>query len=546
MNSKLSQLTIKHHRIENPESATWCLAPLAHKGGTRVNNRRKKYLEEVAKLPHKKDSTIDFVRKLKAHAESSLDTGGSVRTLITALVDIKSFVNFMDENNREVDSLNSLSDSLFAYSEHQFIRANLNQIKKMSAYDSIIRCANFLNGAIDDFNFDINHTRIKKERKSRRVLGREAEKVKLKDASKLANFCYGIIQKFEPECLKKISLPILIEINNKIINLTPARTKRIDVDTDFFNNEAYMAFNFRVVAEVIIFLGMTMQNQSPTYNLRRSKFYFKPIGHNYEVREYKHRRGGDVLFKIPKPYRPYFESYLLFLDNYAPDSIWLFPYLEKNKGFRKRTDMNTNRFKSLCERYDIPWVTPSSFRSIGENMLLRISSDEQVTADYANHAIATFRESYELPSLQKAIVEVTRFWDKNDPLNNESLTISLFSSPCNGVPESIGIDIDKLPKPDCINPTGCIGCSHYRDEESFDYVWSLLSFKYLKTIESNSYLSNEIKPSNIAIDWANSKIQWFNKSSNELHRSWVSEAKMRIEEGDYHSIWSRKIEKYEG
>lgn len=546
MNRELLNITISHHRIDNPKSATWCLTPLIHKGGIKVNNMKRKYLDEVTKLPYKKDSTISFVRKLKIHAEGILDSGGSVRTVRSALAELKAFINFVDENDREIDSVESLSDLLFTYSEHQFIRVSLNEIKKMSAYDSISRCATFLNGAIDDFNFDINHTRIKKERKSRRALGRNAEKIKLTEASKLAKFCFEITQNFEPSILTEGSLPILIKANNNIINLTPARKTRIDVVSDFTKTEAYMAFNFRVVAEIFIFLGMTVQNQAPTYNLKRAKFYFKPIGTNYEVREYKHRRGGEVLFKIPKPYRPHFESYLSFLDSYAPDSLWLFPYLEKYKGFRKRTDGNTSRFKALCSRYGIPWVKPSAFRSIGENILLRISSDEQATADYANHAIATFRDSYELPSLQRAMIEVTRFWDNNDPLKNENITVSLFNSPCNGVPNPIEINTDKLPKPDCINPTGCIGCSHYRDEESFDYVWGLLSFKYLKTIESSSYLSEELKPSNIAIDWVNTKIQWFNKSTKELHRNWVSEAKMRIEESDYHPNWSRKIEKYEG
>jgi len=70
--------------------------------------------------------------------------------------------------------------------------------------------------------------------------------------------------------------------------------------------------------------------------------------------------------------------------------------------------------------------------------------------------------------------------------------------------------------------------------------------KYLKIIESSSHRTKEEKPSNIVIDWINLKINWFNNDENPERKEWVAEAQMRIEEGDYHPIWARRIEKYEG
>jgi hypothetical protein len=539
-------LNVTHHRIDNPDSAVWCLTPIIHKGGVEVINTKNTYLEDVVLLPLKNDWTINLAKQLKSHLEGLLESGISSRTLRTNIIALKAFIRFLDKANNELCSVEDLTHSLFAYSELLLTRVNLKEIKNMTAYDAIARCAALLNGAVEDFKFDVAHTRVKKEKKSRRALGREAEKVMLTEAAKLANFCFELTKNFKASSLTTGMLPIYVKANDKLINFTPARVETAKVSQDFSQTAAYMAFNFRVVAEVFIFLGMTLQNQAPTYNLKRVKFNYKPLGDNYEVREYKHRRGGEVLFKIPKPYRSHFEDYLLFIDNYAPKSKWLFPYLEKYKGFKKRTDQNTSRFKSLCSRYDVPWIKPSAFRSIGENILLRLSSDEQTAADYANHAIATFRDSYELPSLQRAMVEVTRFWNESDPLNKSGLTVSLFNSPCDGVPTLIEEDMGMLPKPDCISPTGCIGCSHYRDEESLEYVWGLLSFKYLKIIEASSYISEEQKPSNIVIDWVNNKVQWFKTSNNKLHREWVAESEKRIEEGDYHPSWSRKIEKYEG
>lgn len=547
MTDKLPDLTIKHHKIEDPTSTTWDLSPMKFKGGTkiRVYTSNIKRLEILEKLPLKNKDVINVIEKLKNHAEGLMDSGLAVESIRNAIQSTKQLFSYADRVGKTLNTVDNIRQTLFAYSEHEFNRASLKQIKLHSAYIVLRASSWFLNGVFEDLVFNIDQTRLKIEKKSRRVLRRDAEKIILNDAAKLANFCFELTKNFDPSTLTSGSLPILVKVNRQQVNLTSNRIRTIDVDKDFVQTPAYLAFNFRVCAEVLMFLGMTIQNQAPTYNLKRSKFHYRPLGEKYEIREFKARRGGEVLFKIPKPYRPYFESYLSFLDEYAPESEWLFPYLEKQEGFKKRRNQNIVLLRQLCSRYEIPWIKPSAFRSIGENILLRLASDEKTAADYANHAVITFRQTYEFPSLQRSMIQIGHFWDKNDPLTHGEPTVSLFNSPCNGVPMPIEDATNKLPEPDCINPTGCIGCLHYRDEDSFDYVWGLQSFKYLKIIESSSHRTKELKSSNIAIDWANLKINWFKTSSPE-HREWIEEAEMRIEEGDYHSNWSRKIKKYEG
>lgn len=546
MKTALPDLTITHHRIENPKSSVWDLTSLIHIGGYKLSKRRRtsktnKSLKKLAIKYHQ----ISIVIRLKEHAEALLDSGVAVRTIGVVTGNLKRLFDYLDDNSIRFNSVDNIRQALFEYSEYQYTRANLKQIKHQTAYNSVVTTAWFLNGAFEDLNFKIVHTRLKTETKSRRVMSREAEKVMLVDARKLARFCFEITKNFDPKSLRSGLLPILVEANNQQINLTPARKKAVEVDKNFKQTNAYVAFNYRVTAEVFLFLGMTIQNQAPTYNLKRLAFAFKPIGDTYEVREYKNRRGGEVLFKIPKPYKESFEKYLSFLDEYATESEWLFPYLEKFKGFRKRTDSETAKFGRLCLRYQIPWVKPSAFRKIGENILMRLANDEKTASDYANHAISTFRQSYEFPSLQRGMIEIGRFWDRSDPLNHGQPKVSLFNSPCSGVPQLINDATNKLPVPDCVTPSGCIGCMNYRDEDSFEYVWGLHSFKFLKIVESSLYLTNQEKPSNIAIDWVNMKIDWFKNSDKAEHREWVEEADVRISEGDYHPTWSRKIEQFE-
>jgi hypothetical protein len=548
MMSKLPDLTVKHRKIDKPESTIWNLTRFIYIGGTKMNSHRVNFLDELSQLPLKSETFISIVEQCKAHAESKLDSGASQKTIGCQLTNLKAFVGYADEHRKQLDSVESIRKTLFAYAEHQFTRGTLRQIKPNSAYVVVAGCALFLNGAYEDLQFEINQTRIKIGKQSRRALSRNAEKIKLSDAAKLANFCCEIAQNFDPALLTSGSVPILVTANKQEVNLTSigGRIYTQSISKDFTQNSAYQAFNARVAAEVLIFLAMTLQNQAPTYLLKRVKFDYKPLDEKYQVREFKARRGGEVLFTIPKPYMPYFEGYLAFLESFAPDSGWLFPHLMKGKGFRKRTDSDTSKLHNLCERYNVPWVSPNNFRSIGENLLMRMASNANTAADYAGHAVATFRQSYEFPSLQRAMIQIGQFWDENDPLTHGKPTVSLFNSPCNGNPTPIEDATNKLPKPDCINPTGCIGCINFRDDDSFDYVWNLHSFRYLEIIASSSHRTKETKAANIAIDWVNLKINWFKTSKSAKRRKWVEEAQMRIEEGEYHLNWSRKIHKFEG
>lgn len=547
--SDLPDLTIVHHRIENQKSNIWNLTPLIYKNSSKLNSNKTSWIVEITKLPLI-NSRVDIIRALKSHAIELLDSGISQTSVKNYISRFKRFVAFADEQSKCLETPKAISQALYDYAEYEFSRTSTQHIKPGSAYDNVNTAALLIKGFVENITFDIRHTRLKKTKRSRRAIDRNAEKLLLIHASKLARFCFDITRDFNPKSLTTGKLPVQIKVSSELtsqsVNLTPHKKQPTTVEKNFINTHAAQAFNNRVSAELMIFLAMTIQNIAPTLKLTRAKFDYKPLGEHYEIREYKPRRGGEVLFKIPKSYKPYFEQYLNFIYEYAPNSALVFPFLEQNVGYRKRTNAYIASFKNICITNDIPWTPPKQFRKIGLNILMRLCSDEETSAEYANHGVAVFRQSYEFPSLQRAIVEVTRFWGNNDPLTHGRPLVSLFNTPCNGMPEPIEDATNKLPRPDCISPTGCMGCKQYRDEDSFDYVWNLHSFKYLKIIESSSHRTKELKPSNIAIDWANLKINWFKNSDSNKHQEWVDESELRIEEGDYHPSWSRKIEKYEG
>lgn len=538
---KAEHFIIEHHRIIK-KSPAWDLINLNHIGGTEVYRNKKNWREKVEELPVAIER-IWLIQSLKEHFWSLLETGSSVNTISHTIRVFAAFISFIDKNKRTISDKDELEKNVYDYAEYLFQRESRKEIASGMGYSHFIIIIKPLNDALE-INLDVTNTRLSKKVKSRRAIGREADKANLEAASKLAQFAFDITQNFNPDDLRNVEASVFVEVRDSLlaepVNLTPRIGKGRP-------NSSNTAFNHRVSAELMIFLAMTTANISLAHNLKRCRFDYKlnRTGDKYELREFKHRKGGEVLIRIPKSYRSSFESYLAFLEEHAKKSEWVFPYLNFQGKFDKRIDNSIIRFQKLCKKHAIPWIAPSQFRKIGLNLLLRLSAAETTAADYGSHALRTFRESYEFPSQQKAMVEIARFWDKSDPLTHGKPKVSLFGTSCSGKPEPFSEIVSELVQPDCQTPTGCINCKHYRDEESLDYVWNLCSFRYLKIIESNSYLEEKEKPSNIAIDWANLKVKWFKNSKMSKHKEWVEEAKMRIEEGEYHPNWSRRIANYE-
>jgi hypothetical protein len=89
---------------------------------------------------------------------------------------------------------------------------------------------------------------------------------------------------------------------------------------------------------------------------------------------------------------------------------------------------------------------------------------------------------------------------------------------------------------------------HHRDVDSGDHVWSLASFRHLKSLElacdrpsPPGRTSSVLHPAALAIDRLTAKLKFFERSS-VVRGQWVREALLRIEEGAYHPAWRGLIQ----
>ena len=80
---------------------------------------------------------------------------------------------------------------------------------------------------------------------------------------------------------------------------------------------------------MFMLMGQPAVNLAQAHQLRMDQWRYKPSVHGYEIRTYKHRRWGPVVFEIYSQYRAVFDRYLkwrtaIFPDD--PDGL-LFPLL---------------------------------------------------------------------------------------------------------------------------------------------------------------------------------------------------------------------------
>jgi len=308
--------------------------------------------------------------------------------------------------------------------------------------------------------------------------------------------------------------------------------------------------NWRIQAELQMFIGQTGMNLGQAAALTLRQFSYASDIDGYKVRDYKERRGGEVLFEIFSEYRSHFERYLEWRRKLFPNEARLFPIL-RNEGSHEDSRIRFHVLRNACALAGIDFITPSALRGTRINWLLRRSGDADLTSEMAQHTPRTLLTVYERPSLQRAISEITQFHAQHDPaLADKAVLHAVGPGVCDGVPKVSLAKPDTAPEPDCQRPSGCLWCEHHRDIDSQDYVWSMTCFRHLKILELSKQPpikkgSKTIHPAEHAIERLSAKLAWF-RQSNATRRAWVEEALARVEEGSYHDQWSYLIKALEG
>ena len=72
----------------------------------------------------------------------------------------------------------------------------------------------------------------------------------------------------------------------------------------------YPLINLRIQAEMFMLMGQPAVNLAQAHQLRMDQWRYKASTDGYEIRTYKHRRWGPVVFNIYSEYREVVHRYL--------------------------------------------------------------------------------------------------------------------------------------------------------------------------------------------------------------------------------------------
>lgn len=546
----------------------WDLRCLLYKGGAGANARKVGGMIDAGKLSKPLVGRIELVRQIHEVIANTLGRGGRRTTASGQISKLRHFFRWADETGNPLD-LESVADSYLHWTDTLLHRVRVGKgLSEKTAYDSGSVVGWVLDRVLERSKPIVKATRLRKPRVGTRLVGVKADKQNLEDTFAFGHLLLDIADGLGLEAIWG-PLPVRIPLRNgKVLEewsglkrpetLKPPNPRylrqakrwakisvkvRADYEADRTLRTRWPLVNLRIEAEMHMLLGQPAVNLAQVHQLRMDQWKFKPSIHGYEVRTYKHRRWGAVVFEIHSEYRKVFQAYLewrkaVFPND--PDGL-VFPLIKDG-----RHSENRPRFVMLrrrCRRTGIKYIPPGRLRNTNVNWMLRRTNDPDLTAEEKQHATKTLIGIYETPSLQRAIAQIKGFWAKHDPAQaaaGPGSCIGKGPEPIHDIPAT-------ATKPDCQTPAGCLFCVNQRDIDSFEHIWSLASYRLLKSHELAAYRQPESKktlpthPAELAIERLTAKLAYI-RSSSIKRETWVQEALLRIEEGRFHPDWAGMIE----
>lgn len=482
---------------------------------------------------------------------TGLSTGDSRYTTLAQILYLRNLYSFADRGGLAPTTENII-EIYCAWADWLYSRTMLKPqgnvaaldkpIKMNSAYNYCAVIGTLIDRILERRTRAIELTRLEHPSTRKSIVGVQAEKQNLEHTFTFGRLVQDLCDGLTLHVVRDAPLPISVQLRTgQCLTRACSIVDRKDVEEHALGNRHSLA-NIRIEAELMMFVAQTGMNLAQVMGLKLSQFSYVSHLDGYQVREYKARRGGTVLFEIFKDYRAHFERYLAWRRALFPDITLLFPFIGI-KGSRIAERFNGQRLRSICSELSLPYIAASHLRNTRINWLLRRSADPEMTAEMAQHTTETLKGAYERPSLQRAITEVTHFWAKYDP--DPDRTQAVAPGDCSGGAPCVLPDAPKAaPKPSCTTVSGCLWCANHRDIDSLDYVWSLATFGYLKALEvsrgNRPKHESESAPAKVAYMRIEAKLKWF-EHSNDERRSWVQEARTRIEEEYFHPSFISEI-----
>lgn len=542
------------------QETPWDLRCLLYRGGAATRANQLATLVAEGHLGAPMPERQDLVERIHAALVQKLITGGSKETVRAAIYCLRRFFAWVDDAALDV-SVDTVVTRFIHWTDHLLHRQRVvRDLRERGAYQLSKSVATVLDNVLDRRISILAETRIRKPRDVCWGRGTKASEENLEPSFIFGHALLDICNALTAEAIRG-PLPVRIVLRSgKVLeewstvphadaegmqsDKSSRRTglserARATLASDTSLRVRYPLVNLRIEAELLLFIAQTGMNLAQAHTARTGHFHYASHLDGYQVRRYKQRRQGEVEFEIYREYRNTFERYLAWRSTIFPDDPGglLFPLVCRSRA--QGTAPRFTRVRTTCRKLGIEYVGPQALRKFRINWLLRESNAPAVVAEMAQHAKETLLRDYAEPHPQIAMMEITRFLREAD----SSLTPPGPGRCMSPIPVALSNTPVKAPQPDCISPAGCLFCAHQRDIDSEDHVWSLASFRHLKSLELVRAVPAAIDetaliehPALLTIDRLTAKLKFYEDSS-EVRRLWVCEALLRTEEGNHHPAW---------
>lgn len=541
-------------------STPWDLKCLLYKGGAAIRTDLFADSLNRGELGSIRTERAALVSNLHAALTDNLVSGTSRFTVENKILVLRQFVAWCDIT----ESVFSMQEVAASYVRWCDYLLDLSRVNKSVSSHSIYyksRSVGYMLDCVLERSISLTkNIRIRKPGRGRNALGSNAEKQSLTSSFAFGHALVDICNALSREaCLGNLPVPIrfrtgqiiykwsglrdptLIDKSRAkprtILHIEESKKRFQAYESDKTVRTRYPLINLRIICEMLVFIAQTGMNLAQVHSLRKDQFHYKSHMDGYQVRCYKRRREGVVLFEIFEGYKEWFERYLKYRDQWFPGEPegLVFPLVRRGgRSIEKAPQLAL--VKQIMAELDMPFLGPRKLRGARINWLLRETQEPSHVAELAQHSLETLRRVYNKPSPQIAKIEIARFHQESDPFLQ-----SPAPGNCEAVTPTPLVGISKFaPRPDCINASGCLFCTQHRDIESLDHIWSLSSLRYLKSIELSRYQPSKSNPKThpalLVVERLTAKLLFFKESKATL-RQWVEEADARIKEEDYHPAW---------
>lgn len=551
----------------------WDLTPLLHHSGASL--RRDEAAKQIAmgKCGDPLPDRMPLIIRIHDVASAKIASGTSRHSISTILTTLWQFFRWADETGHSL-TLQDIVNTYVEWVEFLLHRVRIvKDYKHETAYKDARRIGDLIGRALDFQSANpgislLRLTRMRRERKPKKTFepGNAAEHLaKTFDFGRLlADLCDAL-----SESAIRGQMPLQMKLANgkelrlaggvrgvysnkngpiqEAAKMPRALGNRAAVSQDVRIvdvRDRSRLINLRIEAELQIFIAQTGMNLAQAVKLRRDTFRWQTdVDSPHELKVYKGRRGGEVVFRCFKSYRSHIERYLNWLEatDLSVDER-LFPFV-----YRERIPAEDSRpsFKAtleVCSQAGVSRISPRRLRKTRGNWLLRNSRNLELTAEQMAHTKETLLRDYEEPNYQLAAVEIVRFHSATDPS---------LAAPGPGVcmsegrpPTAIASRAIESPMPDCVSPEGCLFCVYHRDVMDAEYCWKLASHVRLKSLELALFKptrKTQRHPAIAVIERLRAKLAAIAQGS-EMRAQWCRDAEDAVRAGRYHPSWSGHLE----